>query len=83
MKSKEFIGVMGVNKNTPHGGLVRVAFGDIIAEDDSKFPAIAVHIEDSEGTIVTQFALQPESFGVLIEAIKELYDGALKDEQSV
>lgn len=83
MKSKEFVGVIDVNKTTPAGGMVRVAFGHIIAEDDSKFEAIAIHIEDQEGTIVTQFALQPESFGVMIEAIKELYDGAFGDDESV
>ncbi len=83
MKSKEFVGVVDVNKPTPNGGMVRVAFGHIIAEDDSKFEAIAIHIEDQEGTIVTQFALQPSSFGTMIEAIKELYDGAFGDEQPV
>jgi len=75
MKSKEFVGAVDVNKPTPNGGMIRVAFGDIITEDDQKFPAIAIHIEDHIGEIVTQFALQPESFGTLLEAIKELYDG--------
>ena len=74
MKSKEFIGVVDVNKPTPTGGMVRVAFGDIITEEDDKLKAIAIHIEDKDGNIVTQFALQAETFGILIEAIKELYD---------
>ena len=72
MKSKEFVGFVDVNKPTPSGGMVRVAFGDIITEDDNTLPAIAIHIEDQNGNIVTQFALQPDTFGVLIEAIKEL-----------
>ncbi len=83
MRSKEFVGVVDVNKPTPNGGMVRVAFGNIIAEDDSKLQAIAIHIEDQHGDIVTQFALQPSSFGVLIEAIKELYDESFSDEQPI
>ena len=77
MKSKEFIGEIDVNRPTPSGGMVRVAFGNVITEDDQKIKAIAIHIEDQHGNIVTQFALQPETFGVLIGAIKELYDDAL------
>lgn len=77
MKSKEFIGEIDVNKPTPSGGMVRVAFGNVITENDQKIKAIAIHIEDQHGNIVTQFALQPETFGVLIGAIKELYDDAL------
>lgn len=83
MRSKEFVGDIEVNKPTPDGGMIRVAFGNIIAEDDSKFEAIAFHIEDQYGSIVTQFALQPSSFGVLIEAIKELYDVSFDNEQPV
>lgn len=74
MTGKEFIGVVDVNKPTPTGGMVRVAFGDIITEEDDKLKAIAIHIEDKDGNIVTQFALQAETFGILIEAIKELYE---------
>lgn len=77
MKSKEFVGITGVTKQTPNGGKVTVSFGNIIAEDDSKFEAIAFQIKDSNDVLVTEFALQPESFGTLIEAIKELYDDAL------
>lgn len=77
MKSKEFVGITGVTKQTPNGGRVTVSFGNIIAEDDSKFEAIAFQIKDSNDVLVTEFALQPESFGTLIEAIKELYDDAL------
>ena len=54
--------------------MVRVAFGNIITEENDKLKAIAIHIEDKNGDIVTQFALQAETFGVLIEAIKELYE---------
>lgn len=79
MKSKEFVGWHDVNKPIPNGGMVRVAFGDILTEDDQKLPAIAIHIEDKNGEIVTQFALQSESFGVLLDAIKELYDGDEND----
>lgn len=74
MRSKEFIGVIDVNKPTPGGGMIRVAFGNIFTEDDKKLEGIAIHIEDQHGNIVTQFALQPETFGVLIDAIKELYN---------
>lgn len=77
MKSKEFVGITGVTKQTPNGGKVTVSFGNIIAEDDSKFEAIAFQIKDSNDVLVTEFALQPETFGTLIEAIKELYDDAL------
>lgn len=77
MKSKEFVGITGVTKQTPNGGRVTVSFGNIIAEDDSKFEAIAFQIKDSNDVLVTEFALQPESFGTLIEAIKELYDDTL------
>lgn len=76
MQSKEFVGVIGVTKETPNGGKVTVSFGDIIAEDDSKFEAIAFQIKDRNDGIITEFALQPESFGVLMDAIKELYDDA-------
>jgi len=77
MKSKEFVGELEVNKPTPSGGMIRVAFGNLITEDDQKLKAIAIHIEDFDGNIVTQFALQPETFGILIGAIKELYDDAI------
>ena len=77
MTGKEFIGIMGVNKPTPSGGLVRVAFGNIITEDLDKLEAIAIHIEDHNGDLVTEFAMQPETFGCLIDAIKELYDDAI------
>lgn len=74
MKSKEFIGQVGVDKTTANGGMVRVAFGKIITEDDQELDAIAIQIKDVNGNLVTEFALQPETFGVLIESIKELYD---------
>jgi hypothetical protein len=74
MQSKEFVGITGVTKETPNGGKIIVSFGNIIAEDDTKFQAIAFQIKDKNGGIVTEFALQPESFGVFMDAIKELYD---------
>lgn len=74
MMSKEFVGINGVSKETPNGGKITVSFGDIIAEDNTKHQAIAFQIKDQNGDIVTEFALQPESFGVLLDAIKELYD---------
>lgn len=84
MKSKEFVGKIDVNNPTPTGGMVRVAFGDIITEgEDEKLEAIAIHIEDQHGNIVTQFALQPATFGVLIESIKELYDDAFRSVPNV
>lgn len=83
MKSKEFVGVVGVNKATPTGGSVAVAFGNIITEDEQKLEAIAIQIKDHEGGTVCEFALQPETFGIMIEAIKELYDGVLPNDESV
>ena len=74
MQGKEFIGITGVSKETPNGGKITVSFGNIITEDDSKLEAIAVQIKDKNGVLVTEFALQAESFGTLLEAIKELYD---------
>lgn len=77
MKGKEFIGITGVSKETPNGGKITVSFGNIITEDDQKLESIAFQIKDLNGAIVTEFALQPESFGVLLDAIKELYDESL------
>lgn len=74
MISKEFVGITGVVKDTPNGGKITVSFGNIITECDKWLQAIAFQIKDANGDIVTEFALQPESFGVLIDAIKELYD---------
>lgn len=77
MKSKEFIGAIGVNKITPNGGTVRVAFGNLITEDEQKLEAIAIQIKDKNDDLVTEFALQADTFGILIEAIKELYDDTI------
>ena len=77
MISKEFVGEMQVVKETPNGGKVTVAFGNIYTTDDQKLQAIAFQILDSAGGTVAEFALQSESFGVLIDAIKELYDDAI------
>lgn len=74
MQGKEFIGITGVSKETPNGGKITVSFGNIITEDDSKLEAIAIQIKDKNDVLVTEFALQPNSFGTLLEAIKELYD---------
>ena len=74
MKGKYFNGISGVSKETPNGGKITVAFGYITDEDDKDFEAIAFQVLDKNGDTVTEFALQPDSFGVLIEAIKELYD---------
>lgn len=82
MKSKEFIG-RGVVKYTPSGGKVHVAFGDLITEEGKALEAIAIQIKDKNGGLVAEFALQPDSFGVLIEAIKDLYDGTFNNEQPV
>lgn len=77
MRSKEFIGVRQVVKDTPSGGKITVAFGDLVTLSEQKFQAIAIQIKDPLDGLVCEFALQPESFGVLIEAIKELYDESL------
>lgn len=77
MTSKEFVGEIGVTKDTPNGGKVTVSFGNIITTDDQKLQAIAFQIKDPAGNLVTEFALQPETFGVLLDAIKELYDDTL------
>lgn len=77
MTGKEFIGRIGVDRTTPNGGTVRVAFGDIITDQDETLEAIAIQIKDKNGDLVTEFALQPETFGILIDAIKELYDVAV------
>lgn len=74
MQGKEFVGIRDVAKDTPNGGKITVSFGNIITECEQKLQAIAFQIKDANGDIVTEFALQPESFGVLIDAIKELYD---------
>jgi hypothetical protein len=74
MQSKEFVGITGVAKDTPNGGKITVSFGNIITECEQKLQAIAFQIKDANGDIVTEFALQPETFGVLLDAIKELYD---------
>ncbi len=76
MIGKKFIGEMQVVKTTSNGGKVTVAFGNIYTTDDQKLQAIAFQILDSAGGTVAEFALQPETFGVLLDAIKELYDDA-------
>lgn len=83
MKGKYFNGISGVSKETPNGGKITVAFGYITDEDDKDFEAIAFQVLDKNGDTVTEFALQPDSFGVLIEAIKELYDEEFGHEQPV
>ena len=77
MKSKEFIGLYQVSNKTTDGGTVIVAYGNIITEDDSKLESIAIQIKDSNEEIVTQFAMIPETFGVLLDTIKELYDNSI------
>jgi hypothetical protein len=77
MIGKEFVGKTQVVKTTPNGGKVTVAFGNIYTTDDQKLQAIAFQILDSVGDTVTEFALQPETFGVLLDAIKELYDDTI------
>lgn len=79
MKSKEFVGVVGINKGVPNGSVISVAFGHIISEDDDKFEAIGFQIKDHNNQIVTEFALQPETFGCFLDAIKELYDELYND----
>ena len=83
MKGKYFNGISGVTKIPPTGGKVTVAFGYITTEDDQDLQAIAMQILDKNGDTVTEFALVPETFGTLIEAIKELYDEEFSDEQPV
>jgi len=73
MQSKEFVGIRDVVKTTPNGGKVTVAFGNIITEDNQKFESIGIQIEDKNDDIVAQFAMLPDTFGTLLEAIKELY----------
>ena len=79
-----FNGVSQVTKNTPSGGEVKVAFGHLTTEENQDgIPAIAIQIKDETGDLVTQFALRPESFGTMIEAIKELYDEEFGDDKPV
>lgn len=81
MKSKEFNG-RGVVKTLPGGGKVHVAFGKITTQDDQELDALAIQIKDGEGALVTEFALLPESFGLMIEAIHDLFQG-VQDEQPI
>lgn len=74
MRSKEFIGSHQIVKDTPSGGKITVAFGDIVTLSEQRFQAIAIQIKDPLDGLVCEFALQPETFGVLIDSIKELYD---------
>jgi len=77
MQAQFFQGVTQVVKTSLHGAKITVAFGNIsVSEDTPDKTAIAIQIIDREGTNVAEFALLPETFGTLIEAIKELYDGA-------
>jgi hypothetical protein len=77
MIGKEFVGEKQVVKETSNGGKITVAFGNIYTTDDQKLEAIAIQIKDRLDCLVCEFALQPESFGALIDAIKELYDESL------
>ena len=77
MQAQFFEGVTQVVKQSPHGAKITVAFGNISVDEDTPAqPAIAIQIVDREGINVAEFAMLPETFGTLIEAIKELYDGA-------
>lgn len=83
MQGKYFNGISGVSKDTPNGGKITVAFGYITDENDEDFGAIAFQIVDQNGGTVAEFALLPDTFGVLIDAIKELYDEEFGNEQPV
>jgi len=74
MTANEFISVAAVQNPTPNGGQVTVAFGHVYTDGQMPLEAIAIQVKDYEGTMVTEFALQSDSFGVLIESIKELFD---------
>ena len=79
MKSKAFTGISGVQKVSPNGGKVSVSFGYITTEGDENLEAIAIQIADENKETVAEFAMLPDTFGTLIEAIKELYDGEFGD----
>lgn len=79
--SKEFVG-NGVIRKTPSGSQVHVALGHVTDEDNKKLRAIAIQIKDKEGTLVTEFAMGPETFEALITAIKQLYE-VIGDEHSI
>jgi hypothetical protein len=85
MQAIEFKGKTQVVKTTPNQGVITVAFGVLTTEEkpDADIPAIAIQIKGKTGETVAEFALQPDSFGTLIEAIKELYDKEFSDDQPV
>ena len=80
MQAQFFKGVTGVVKQTPNGGKVTASFGHITLGADGDTPdlkAIAIQILDKDENTVAEFALLPETFGTMIEAIKELFEGVL------
>ena len=81
MKAHSFEG-SGVVRATPNGGKVSVAFGKIIHEDQTVIEpaAIAFQIKDQHDNIVTEFALLPDTFGVLMDAIMELYQSTFSED---
>lgn len=82
MKSRYFQGVSGVQKVTSNGCKIHVSYGYVMTEDDQELEAMAIQIKDKVDDTIAEFALVPETFGALIEAIKELYDGPISNEQS-
>lgn len=80
MKSKYFQGVSGVQKVTANGCKINVSYGHVMTEDDQELEAIAIQIMDKVDHTIAEFAMVPETFGALIEAIKELYDGPIGDD---
>lgn len=80
MKSKYFQGISGIQKVTSNGCKIHVSYGTVVTEDDQELEAIAIQIKDVHGGEIAEFAMVPETFGALIEAIKELYDGPISNE---
>ena len=80
----EFNSIYAINKETPNGGKIVVGVGDLTYpdnEDTTTVQAVAIQVTDSEGTKIAEFALQNDSFAVLLEAMMELFEPFKQESQ--
>ena len=80
----EFNSVYAINKVTPNGGKIAVGVGDLTypdGEDTTTVQAVAIQVTDIEGTKIAEFALQHDSFLVLLEAMMELFEPFKQESQ--
>ena len=70
----EFVGRRTIQKTTSQGGTVLVSYGDLTTAENNTVNAMAFQISDGEGNKVAEFALVEETFGLLLQALHEMYN---------